>query len=77
MSEVNPRDVNETKSDNFYRTYSNLTPHLFLLKNIQPFQRLIKLKFLSFMTTVTPKNGNETKLDIFHGIYSNLTSFFY
>ena len=49
----------------FHGTYSNLTPYLFLLKNIKIFQWLSKSKFLSFMTKVNPNNGNETKSDIF------------
>ena len=49
----------------FHGTYSNLTPYLFLLKNIKIFQWLSKSKFLSFMTKVNPNNGIETKSDIF------------
>ena len=44
-------------------TYSNLTPYLFLSKNILVFQWLSKSKFLSFMTEAKPNNENETKSD--------------
>ena len=49
----------------FNGTYLNLTPYLYLSKNIEVFQWLSKSKFLSFMTKVNPNNGNETKSDIF------------
>ena len=39
--------------------------HFFLLKNIQVFQWVSKLKFLIFMTKVNSSNGNETKSGIF------------
>ena len=38
MTKVNPSNGNEMKSDIFHETYSNLTPHLFLSKNIKVFQ---------------------------------------
>ena len=64
---VNPKNGNETKSDQtfFHGTYSNLTTYLYLSKNIKVFQRLSKSKLLSFMTKVNTNNENETKSDIF------------
>ena len=59
----------------FHGTYLNLTPYLYLSKNIEVFQWLSKSKFLSFMTKVNPNNGNETNSDIFPWTYSNLTLF--
>ena len=65
MTKLKPKNENEKKSDIFHGTYSNLTPYVFLLKNINVFQRLSKSKFPSFMTILNPNNGNETKSDIF------------
>ena len=59
-----------------HETYLNLAPYLFLLKKIEAFQLILKLKFLSFMTKVNSNNVNETKSDIIHGTYSNLALFF-
>ena len=55
----------------FNGTYLNLTPYLYLSKNIEVFQWLSKSKFLSFMTKVNPNNGNETN----SWTYSNLILF--
>ena len=60
----------------FHGTYSNLTPYIFLSRNIEAIQWLQESKFFSFMTEVNSNNGNETKSDIFQRIYWNLTSFF-
>ena len=49
----------------FHGTYLNWTPSLFLSKNIKVLQRVLKSKFLTFMTKKNPNNGNETKPDIF------------
>ena len=62
---MNPKNGNETKSDIFHGAYSNLTPYLFLSKNIKVLQRLSKSKFLSFITKVNPNSRNETKSNIF------------
>ena len=59
----------------FHKTYSNLTPYLFLSKYINVFQYRSKSEFLSFMTKVSPNNGNETKSDILHGTNSLLTPY--
>ena len=67
------------QNQTFYReTYSNLTPYLSLLKTVKIFQRLSKLKFLSFKTKLNPNNGNEAKSDVFPwGIFkSDTISFF-
>ena len=54
------------QNQTFFRgTYSNLTPYLFLSKNIPVFQWLSKSIFLSFMTTVNPNTVNETKSETF------------
>ena len=54
------------QNQTFFRgTCSNLTPDLFLSKNIPVFQWLSKSIFLSFMTTVNPNTVNETKSDTF------------
>ena len=51
----------------FLGTYSNLTPYLFLSKNIKVIQWLSKSRFFRFMTKVkvNQNNGSETKSDIF------------
>ena len=49
----------------FHGRYSNLTPYLFLSKNIQVFQRLSKSTFHRFKTKVNENNENEAKSDIF------------
>ena len=49
----------------FHWTYSNLTKNIFLSKNIKIFQKIWRLKYLSFMIKVNPQNGTETKSDIF------------
>ena len=49
----------------FHRTNLNLTPYLFLSKNIKVLQKLLKSNFLGFTIKVNPNNGNETKSDIF------------
>ena len=60
----------------FQGAYSILMAYIFLSKNIEVFQLLLKSKFLSYMAKVNPNNGNETKSGIFLRTYSNLTSFF-
>ena len=68
MTEANPNNGNKSKSDIFHGTYSHLTPHFALSKNIKVFP--------SFMTKVKPSNRNETKPDIFPWDIFNLISFF-
>ena len=60
----------------FSVTYSNLTPHLFISKNIKVLRWLSKSKFHGFLTPVNSNSGNETKSNIFLLTYSNLTSVF-
>ena len=53
---MNPNNGNFKQNQTFFHgTYSNLTPYLFLSKNI---------KFLSFLTKVNANNGNKTNSDI-------------
>ena len=76
MTNVNPDNGNETKSNIFpLDIFKSDVIHSFI-KKIKVFEWFSKSKFLSFMTEVNPNNENETKSDIFHGTYSNLTSFF-
>ena len=76
MTNVNPDNGNETKSNIFpLDIFKSDVIHSFI-KKIKVFEWFSKSKFLSFMTEVNPNNENETKSDIFHGTYSNLTSFY-
>ena len=64
ITEVNPNNGNETKSDVFPWDIFKLFKSdviSFLLKNIKIFQWFSKSKFLSFITEVNPNNENETK----------------
>ena len=64
MTKLNPKNENETKSDNFpWDIFKSDT--LFFIKTYKVFQWLSKSKFLNFMTKVNPNHGNETKSDIF------------
>ena len=58
MTKVNPNNGNDTKSDIFPWDTSRNDIMSLLSKNIQVFQLLSKLKFLSFMTKDNPNNGN-------------------
>ena len=65
MTEVNPNNGNETKSDIFPWDTFKSGAISFLSKNIKIFQWFLKSKFLSFIAEMNTNNENGTKSDMF------------